>query len=88
MLSSPTPDPVRQQALTTLTATFMVQGHPAEYATHMAMAAIFQADLELRNAQLVQLLSWLKQAHPEIYPDALELADNTRAEFERRVQTY
>lgn len=79
-------DPVRQQALAALTAAFVTQGHPAEYATHMATAAIFQADLELRNAQLTRLLAWLKQEHGEVYPDALALTESTREEFEKRVQ--
>jgi hypothetical protein len=88
MLSTQPPDPVRQQALTTLTAIFVSQGHSIECAAQMATAAIFQADLELRNAQFARLLAWLKQAHPEAYPEALELAEATREEFERRVQTY
>jgi hypothetical protein len=86
MLSGQTPDPVRQHALAALTATFMTQGHPTEYAKHMATAAIFQTDLELRNAQLTCLLGWLKQEHSDIYPDALALLESTREEFERRVQ--
>ncbi|WP_421659378.1 hypothetical protein [Leptothermofonsia sp. ETS-13] len=79
-------DPVRQQALEALTAAFVVQGHPTEYATHMATAAIFQTDLELRNAQLSRLLAWLKQEQPDIYSDALSLVESTREEFEKRVQ--
>jgi hypothetical protein len=81
-----TPDLVRQQALTTLTAAFIAQGHPAEYAKHMATAAIFQADLELRNAQLSRLLAWLKQEQVDVYPGALSLVESTREEFEKRVQ--
>ncbi|MBC7970181.1 MAG: hypothetical protein H7Z11_08660 [Verrucomicrobia bacterium] len=86
MLPGQTPDPVRQHALAALTATFITQGHPVEYAKHMATAAIFQTDLELRNAQLTHLLGWIKQEHNPIYPDALALLENTREEFERRVQ--
>lgn len=86
MFATQQPDPVRQQALAVLTASFVSQGHPAEYATHMATAAIFQTDLELRNAQLARLLSWLKQEHAEIYPSALELVETTLEEFEKRVK--
>ena len=86
MLSGQTPDPIRQHALAALTAAFVSQGHPTEYATHMATAAIFQTDLELRNAQLTRLLGWLKQEHGDVYPDALALVESTREEFERRVQ--
>jgi hypothetical protein len=80
-------DPVKQQALTALTAAFIAQGHPPEYATHMATATIFQADLELRNAQLARLLGWLKQEHAEFYPTALVVVEQTCFEFEQRVQT-
>ncbi|HEY9859892.1 MAG TPA: hypothetical protein V6D16_10315 [Candidatus Obscuribacterales bacterium] len=86
MLSGQTDDPVRQQALRLLTATFITQGHPIEYAPHMATAAIFQTDLELRNIQLARLLAWLKQEHPEVYPEALMLMEKTREEFEQRVK--
>lgn len=79
-------DVVRQQALTALTAAFVAQGHPPEYATHMATTAIFQTDLELRNAQLSRLLAWLKQEHETVYTQALALVESTREEFERRVQ--
>ncbi|UBF28071.1 hypothetical protein K9N68_09385 [Kovacikia minuta CCNUW1] len=82
----PTSDLVRQQALTALTAAFVTQGHPAEYAKHMATAAIFQADLELRNAQLSRLLAWLKQEQPNVYQTALTLVESTREEFEQRVR--
>ena len=85
MLSGQTDDPVRQQALRLLTATFIMQGHPTEYAPHMATAAIFQADLELRNIQLARLLAWLKQEHPEVYQEALTLMEKTREDFEQRV---
>ena len=86
MLSGKTDDPVRRQALRLLTATFITQGHPAEYAPHMATAAIFQADLELRNIQLTRLLGWLKQEHNDIYQEALTLLEKTREDFEKRVQ--
>lgn len=86
MILEPTSDPIRQQALAALTAMFVTQGHPTQYATHMATAAIFQTDLELRNAQLSHLLGWLQQQHPEIYQDALKIVENTRKEFEQRVQ--
>jgi hypothetical protein len=52
----------------------------------MAAAVIFQADLDLCAAQLARVLSWLKQNHPELYPEAVQLVDATREEFERRVQ--
>ncbi len=81
------PDPVKQEALAALIASFVAQGHPQEYAKHMAIAAIFQADLELRNAQLNHLLGWLKQDHSDLYQEALKLTEETRVEFERRVQT-
>ena len=85
MLSGKTDDPVRRQALRLLTATFITQGHPVEYAPHMATAAIFQADLELRNIQLARLLAWLKQEHPEVYQEASALMEKTREEFEHRI---
>lgn len=77
---------VRQQALVALTAELAQQGHPPEYAQHMAAAVIFQADLDLCAAQLARVLSWLKQNHPQLYPEAVQLVDATREEFERRVQ--
>lgn len=80
------PDDARQQALAVLLRSFVAQGHPAEYAQHMATAAIFQADLELRNAQFVRLLGWLKQEHESIYEDAVAVLASVREEFERRVQ--
>jgi hypothetical protein len=86
MLSEHAPDLARQQALTLLTAGLINQGHPPEYATHIATAAIFQTDLELRNAQLSRLLAWLKEEHGEVYPSALAMVESTREEFERRVQ--
>jgi hypothetical protein len=42
---------VRKDALVALTARLVKDGHPLEYAKQMATATIFQADLELRNAQ-------------------------------------
>lgn len=86
MIPEPTPDIVRQQALAVLTAEFMQQGHPTEYASHMATSVIFQADLDLRNAQLSRLLAWLKQEQSDIYHEALALVESTRQEFEQRVQ--
>lgn len=88
MLSDQNPDLVRQKALEALTATFVAQGHPAEYAVHMPTALIFQTDLELRNAQLSRLLAWLKLEHSGIYQAALLLVESTREEFERRVKEY
>ncbi len=79
-------DQVHQQALASLTSQLVQQGHPQEYAQHMAVAAIFQADLELRNAQLSRLLSWLKENHPEVHRQGLDLVEQTREEFEQRVQ--
>ncbi|HEY9699715.1 MAG TPA: hypothetical protein V6D10_20815 [Trichocoleus sp.] len=76
----------RQQALQFLITNFVAQGHPAEYAQHMATTAIFQADLELRNAQMTRLLGWLKQEHSDIYNTAIAVVEGTREEFERRVQ--
>lgn len=79
-------DDVRQQALLALTASFISQGHPAEYAKHMAVASIFQADLELRNAQMTSLLAWLKDDYPEVHDQALLRLEQIRQEFEQRVQ--
>jgi len=79
-------DQVRQQALASLTSQLVQQGHPQQYAEHMAVAAIFQADLELRNAQLSRLLSWLKENYPEVHSQGLDLVEQTREEFEKRVQ--
>jgi heme oxygenase len=83
---NPTPGDVRQQALVALTAELITQGHPVEYAKHMATAVIFQTDLELRNAQLSRLLAWLQHKHPTVYSDALVLVEDIRQEFEHRVQ--
>lgn len=79
------PDDVRRQALGALTAHLVSQGHPEQYAQHMAAATIFQADLDLRNAQLSRLLAWLETEQAAVYPAALALVEETRAEFERRV---
>ncbi|MGF1570077.1 MAG: hypothetical protein ACFCVD_18735 [Nodosilinea sp.] len=79
------PDDVRRGALVALTAQFVSQGHPANYAQHMATASIFQADLELRNAQFSRLLAWLKENHGDVYPDALALSEAVRQEFEQRL---
>jgi hypothetical protein len=78
-------DDVRKDALVALTAQLVKDGHPLEYAKQMAMATIFQADLELRNAQFSRLLAWLKERHGDLYPDAVELAESVRQEFERRM---
>lgn len=82
-----TPDLVRQQAVLALTEQFVAQGHPPNYAQTMAASVIFQADLDLRNAQMSRLLAWLKQEHNEVYGPALEIVEQTRIEFEQRVQT-
>jgi hypothetical protein len=79
-------DDIRKEALLALTAEFVKQGHPAEYAKYMAMTSIFQADLDLRNAQLSGLLNWLQTHQAELYPEALEVAESIRREFEARVQ--
>jgi hypothetical protein len=84
----PTSDDVRKEALLALTAEFVRQGHPAEYAKYMAMASIFQADLDLRNAQLSGLLNWLQTTQADIYTDALAVAETIRQEFEERVQQH
>lgn len=79
-------DDVRKEALLALTAEFVKQGHPAEYAKYMAMASIFQADLDLRNAQLSGLLNWLQTNEAELYPAVLSVVENIRQEFENRVR--
>lgn len=83
-MASNQPD-VRKEALVALTAAFVQQGHPTKYAQHMATASIFQADLELRNAQFTRLIAWLKESHADIYPEALAIAEAVRQEFEKRV---
>jgi hypothetical protein len=83
-MASNQPD-IRKEALLALTARFVQQGHPPSYAQHMATASIFQADLELRNAQFTRLLAWLKEAYPDLYPEALELVETVRQEFEKHV---
>ncbi|MEC4819760.1 MAG: hypothetical protein SAK29_41805 [Scytonema sp. PMC 1069.18] len=80
------PDPIRQEALTALTANFIKQGHPPEYAPAVAASIIFQTDLDLRNAQISGLLAWLKQEHEDIYSSALTIVEKTRIDFENRVQ--
>jgi len=85
-MNSASDDDVRKEALLALTAEFVNQGHPAEYAKYMAMASIFQTDLDLRNAQLSGLLSWLQTQQAAIYPAALKVAETIRQEFEQRVQ--
>lgn len=79
-------DDVRKDALVALTARLVKEGHPLEYAKQMATASIFQADLELRNAQFTRLLAWLKERHGDIYPEAVELAESVRQEFESRLK--
>ncbi|MEM7773443.1 MAG: hypothetical protein AAGA75_08585 [Cyanobacteria bacterium P01_E01_bin.6] len=86
MIPESTKDEVRQQALVALMAQFVKQGHPDQYAQYMATSAIFQTDLELRNAQLNQLLGWLQQEHPAVYSGAIARVEATREEFENRVQ--
>ncbi len=81
-----TSDPVRQQALNGLTANFVQQGHPPQYAQVIAASIIFQTDLDLRNAQISRILTWLKQEHDGIYDSAVDIVETTREEFERRVQ--
>lgn len=83
-MASSQPD-VRKEALVALTAEFVRQGHPPKYAQHLATASIFQADLELRNAQFTRLLAWLKESHADLYPTALALSESVRQEFEKRV---
>jgi hypothetical protein len=83
---TPDSDDIRKEALLALTAEFIQQGHPAEYAKYMAMSSIFQADLDLRNAQLSGLLQWLQTNQPAIYSVALAIAENIRQDFENRVQ--
>jgi len=78
-------DDIRKEALVALTAKLVQQGHPVNYAQHMATASIFQADLELRNAQFSRLLAWLKEYHSELYPEAVEIVESVRQEFERRI---
>jgi len=78
-------DDVRKAALLKLTAQLVQQGHPPEYAQHMATASIFQTDLDLRNAQLSSLLAWLQDAYPDLYPAAADLLDRVRQDFERRL---
>lgn len=78
-------DDVRKDALLALTSEFVKQGHPVQYAQHMATATIFQADLDLRNAQFSRLLAWLKEEHRDIYPRAVEISESVRQEFERRL---
>lgn len=79
-------DDVRKEALITLTAQLVKAGHPLAYAKQMAAASIFQTDLELRNVQFSRLLAWLKSSHSDIYPEAVELAESVRQEFERRLK--
>ena len=52
----------------------------------MAIAAVFQTDLKLRNAQLTRLLSWLKQEHSELHQQALTQLESNREAFAQRLQ--
>ncbi|NEQ43151.1 MAG: hypothetical protein F6K00_06175 [Leptolyngbya sp. SIOISBB] len=79
-------DDVRKEALLTLTTELIKQGHPAEYAKYMAMAAIFQADLDLRNAQLSGLLQSLQSQDNAIYSQAIKVVEDIRQAFEHRTQ--
>lgn len=85
MYSETTSDPIRQEALTALTAKIIEQGCPDRYAPSLAASIIFQTDLDLRNAQLSRLLAWLKQDYHDVYVLALQIVEKTRAEFEHRV---
>lgn len=78
---------IREIAVKTLTAQLIQQGHPEQYAAYMASSIIFQADLDLASAQLLSLVSWLKEKEPEIYKEALTILETTAREFERRVQS-
>ena len=86
MTMTPSPEDIRKEALVALTAEFVKQGNPGEYAKYMAMVSIFQADLDLRNAQLSGLLQWLQTHHADLYPSAIELTETIREEFENRVR--
>ncbi|MBD2139583.1 hypothetical protein H6F32_18945 [Anabaena sp. FACHB-1237] len=79
------PASVTKQALVALANAIEAKGHKREYAEAMAASVIFQADLDLRNAQIANLLAWLKQEHHEIYESALSIVEKTRLEFETRV---
>lgn len=85
MYPETTSDPIRQAALTALTAKMIEQGCPDKYAPALAASVIFQTDLDLRNAQLSRLLSWLKQDYSDVHELALKIVEKTRAEFEHRV---
>ncbi|MBD2209412.1 hypothetical protein H6G64_11260 [Calothrix sp. FACHB-156] len=79
-------DPVRQEALAGLIAHLVQQGHQPQYAQLMATSIIFQTDLDLRNAQIASLLTWLQQEHNDIYSAAVDVVESTREQFEQRVQ--
>ncbi|MEH1869807.1 MAG: hypothetical protein V7K69_33080 [Nostoc sp.] len=81
-----TSNAIGQEALAGLIAQLVDQGHPLQYAQVMATSIIFQADLDLRNAQMARLLNWLKQEHEDIYLSSLGIVEKTREEFEQRVQ--
>ena len=46
-----TSDPIRQQALNGLTASFVQQGHPPQYAQVIAASIIFQTDQNINGEQ-------------------------------------
>jgi hypothetical protein len=80
------PPTVPQTALAALVDAFIQQGHPPQYAQAIATSIIFQTDLDLRNAQIANLLGWLKEEHNDVYLLALAIVEKTCEEFERRVQ--
>jgi hypothetical protein len=86
MTTEGTPANISQAALAALVDVFVQQGHPRQYAEAMGTSIIFQTDLDLRNAQIANLLGWLKQEHNDIYASALDVVGKTAEEFERRVQ--
>ncbi|MBD2198830.1 MULTISPECIES: hypothetical protein [Calothrix] len=86
MFKEANPDPVRQEALAGLIAHLVQQGNEPKYAQLMATSIIFQTDLDLRNAQMASLLTWLQQEHNDIYSSAVSVVEKTRADFENRVQ--
>jgi hypothetical protein len=86
MTTEGTPANISQAALATLVDALVKKGHPRQYAEAMGTSIIFQTDLDLRNAQIANLLGWLKQEHNDIYASALDVVGKTAEEFERRVQ--
>ncbi|NJK53537.1 MAG: hypothetical protein HC936_13315 [Leptolyngbyaceae cyanobacterium SU_3_3] len=53
----------QDRSLTALITAFISQGHSTESAKQMAIAAIFQPDLNFKNAEISRLLQQLKQEH-------------------------